>query len=66
VVRDIFATLRRLNQMGVSILLAEQNTRMALRTASYGYVISGGLIVQKADAQTLAAEPVVQNAYLGL
>jgi branched-chain amino acid transport system ATP-binding protein len=66
VVRDIFATLRRLNQMGVSILLAEQNTRMALRTASYGYVISGGLIVQKADAQTLAAEPAVQNAYLGL
>jgi branched-chain amino acid transport system ATP-binding protein len=66
VVRDIFATLRRLNQMGVSILLAEQNTRMALRTASYGYVISGGLMVQNADAQTLAAEPAVQNAYLGL
>jgi branched-chain amino acid transport system ATP-binding protein len=66
VVRDIFATLRRLNQMGVSILVAEQNTRMALRTASYGYVIAGGLIVQAADAPALAAEPAVQNAYLGL
>jgi branched-chain amino acid transport system ATP-binding protein len=66
VVKDIFATLRRLNEMGVSILLAEQNTRMALRTASRGYVMAGGLIVQAADAKTLAAESSVQNAYLGL
>jgi branched-chain amino acid transport system ATP-binding protein len=66
VVKDIFATLRRLNDMGVSILLAEQNTRMALRTASRGYVLSGGLIVQAADAKTLAGESSVQNAYLGL
>jgi branched-chain amino acid transport system ATP-binding protein len=66
VVRDIFATLRRLNEMGVSILVAEQNTRMALRTASRGYVMAGGLIVQAADAKTLAAESSVQNAYLGL
>jgi branched-chain amino acid transport system ATP-binding protein len=66
VVTDIFATLRRLNQMGVSILLAEQNTRMALRTASRGYVLAGGLIVEAADAETLAGEPAVLNAYLGL
>ena len=66
VVKDIFATLRRLNEMGVSILLAEQNTRMALRTASRGYVLAGGLIVQAADAKTLAGESAVQNAYLGL
>jgi len=66
VVKDIFATLRRLNEMGVSILLAEQNTRMALRTASRGYVLSGGLIVKAADAKTLAGESAVQNAYLGL
>jgi branched-chain amino acid transport system ATP-binding protein len=52
--------------MGVSILLAEQNTRMALRTAGRGYVLSGGLIVQAADAKTLAGESSVQNAYLGL
>ena len=66
VVKDIFATLRRLNEMSVSILLAEQNTRMALRTASRGYVMAGGLIVQAADAATLAGESAVQNAYLGL
>jgi branched-chain amino acid transport system ATP-binding protein len=66
VVKDIFATLRRLNQMGVSMLLAEQNTRMALRTASRGYVLSGGLIVQAADAATLAGERTVRDAYLGV
>ena len=66
VVKDIFATLRRLNQMGVSMLLAEQNTRMALRTASRGYVLSGGRIVQAADATTLAGERAVRDAYLGV
>jgi branched-chain amino acid transport system ATP-binding protein len=66
VVKDIFATLRGLNEMGVSILLAEQNTRMALRTASRGYVLSGGLIVQAAEAKILAGESAVKDAYLGL
>ncbi len=66
VVKDIFATLRRLNEMGVSILLAEQNTRLALRTANHGYVIAGGIIVKAADATALAADPQVQNAYLGI
>jgi len=66
VVKDIFATLRRLNELGVSILLAEQNTRMALRTASRGYVLAGGLVVQAADAATLADDRAVQDAYLGV
>jgi len=65
VIRDIFKTLRKLNEAGVSILLAEQNTRMALRLANYGYVISGGLIVKAADTKFLADDPSVQNAYLG-
>jgi ABC-type branched-subunit amino acid transport system ATPase component len=39
---------------------------MALRTASRGYVLAGGLIVEAADAKTLAGEPAVLNAYLGL
>lgn len=66
VIRDIFTALRELNQAGVSILLAEQNTRMALKLANYGYVVSGGLIVKAADARTLADDPSVQNAYLGI
>ena len=66
VVKDIFATLRRLGEMGVSMLLAEQNIRMALRTASRGYVLAGGLIVQAADATTLAGERAVRDAYLGV
>ncbi|MGA8652915.1 MAG: ABC transporter ATP-binding protein [Xanthobacteraceae bacterium] len=66
VVKDIFATLRRLNARGVSILVAEQNTRIALRTASYGYVVSDGLIVKAAAAADLANDSSVQNAYLGV
>jgi branched-chain amino acid transport system ATP-binding protein len=66
VVKDIFAALRRLNDLGVSILLAEQNTRMALRTASRGYVLAGGLVVQAADAATLANDRAVRDAYLGV
>jgi branched-chain amino acid transport system ATP-binding protein len=58
--------LRRLNELGLSILLAEQNTRLALRTADRGYVIAGGIIVKAADATALAADPQVQNAYLGI
>jgi branched-chain amino acid transport system ATP-binding protein len=65
VVKDIFATLRHLSETGVSILLAEQNTRMALRLARYAYVIADGIIVNEADAATLASDPSIQNAYLG-
>src|SRR6516164_5078917 len=65
IIKDIFAALRRLNNLGVSILLAEQNTRMALRTASRGYVLAGGLVVQAADAATLANDRAVRDAYLG-
>ena len=39
---------------------------MALRTASHGYVLAGGLIVQAADATTLAGERAVRDAYLGV
>jgi len=66
VVKDIFATLRRLNEAGVTIFLAEQNTRMALRAARYGYVISGGVVVKAADTATLVDDPSVRNAYLGI
>jgi branched-chain amino acid transport system ATP-binding protein len=65
VVRDIFATLRHLNDAGVSILIAEQNTRMALRLARYAYIIADGVIVKQGDAETLRNDLSIQNAYLG-
>jgi len=66
VAKGIFATLRYLNEAGVSILMAEQYTRSALEIASYGYVVAGGMIVKAADTKTLAEDPTVKNAYLGI
>ncbi|NYZ11165.1 ABC transporter ATP-binding protein [Azospirillum sp. RWY-5-1] len=66
VVKEIFATIRRLNERGMSILLAEQNARMALRTAARGYVVAEGRIVLAADSGTLQRDPMVQEAYLGV
>jgi len=65
VVRDILAALRQLNEAGVSILLAEQNTRMALRLARYAYLVADGVTVKETDTATLASDPSVRNAYLG-
>ena len=66
VVQDIFATIRRLNQQGISILLAEQNANMALQSAAWGYVIAEGEIVREAESTALARDPIVRTAYLGL
>jgi branched-chain amino acid transport system ATP-binding protein len=66
VAKGIFATLRHLNEAGVSILMAEQYTRSALEIASYGYVVAGGMIVKAGDTKTLAEDPAVKNAYLGI
>lgn len=66
VVKEIFATIRELNAQGMAILFSEQNARMALRTASRGYVISEGSIVKSATSSDLESDPAVQEAYLGL
>jgi branched-chain amino acid transport system ATP-binding protein len=66
VVAEIFATIERLNSEGISILLAEQNARMALKVASRGYVLQTGRIVLAASAGELATNESVRNAYLGV
>jgi branched-chain amino acid transport system ATP-binding protein len=65
VVREIFATIRRLNAEGISILLAEQNANMALRAAALGYVLAEGEIVGAAASSVLVDDPLVRAAYLG-
>ena len=66
-VEGIFETVRRLNQEeGVSFLLAEQNTNMALRCATYGYILENGRVVLDGDAQTLSGNEDVKEFYLGL
>jgi branched-chain amino acid transport system ATP-binding protein len=66
-VEEIFDIVARLNrQEGVSILLAEQNTNMALRFASYGYILENGRVVLDGAAGTLRQNEDVKEFYLGM
>ncbi|MFP4309804.1 MAG: ABC transporter ATP-binding protein [Desulfococcaceae bacterium] len=62
---DMFRTLKTLNQQGMTILLIEQNARLALKFAHRGYVLDTGEIVMEGAADKLAADPEIQKAYLG-
>ena len=64
-VREIFRLIRTLNGTGLSILLVEQNTRLALQTAHYGYVLKLGRSVLDGDTPTLSRSGGVAKAYLG-
>jgi branched-chain amino acid transport system ATP-binding protein len=67
IVEEIFAIVKDLNeQEGVSFLLAEQNTNMALRFARYGYILENGRVVMDGDAKSLAANEDVKEFYLGM
>jgi branched-chain amino acid transport system ATP-binding protein len=50
----------------VSVLLAEQNTNMALRYAQYGYILENGRVVLDGDAKTLSQNEDVKEFYLGI
>ncbi len=66
-VEGIFETVRKLNEEeGVSILLAEQNTNIALKYANYGYILENGRVVMDGDAETLRSNEDVKEFYLGL
>jgi len=66
-VEEIFAIVGELNSKeGVSFLLAEQNTRLALKYASYGYVLENGRIVLDGDAKSLGQNQDVKEFYLGI
>jgi branched-chain amino acid transport system ATP-binding protein len=67
IVEEIFDIVQRLNRdEGVSFLLAEQNTNIALRYADYGYILENGRIVLDGDAATLRANEDVKEFYLGI
>jgi branched-chain amino acid transport system ATP-binding protein len=65
IARDIFQTVVRLKQTGLTVLLVEQNARAALAVADRGYVIETGQIVLEGTARELCDNPEVQRAYLG-
>ncbi len=64
-VDSIFETIRQLNADGTTILLVEQNARMALQVASRGYVLQSGAIVLSDSAEKLRQNEMVRKAYLG-
>jgi branched-chain amino acid transport system ATP-binding protein len=65
VVREIFTVIPRLRAEGVTILLVEQNARMALACADEAYVLQTGHMVLSGTAAELLASREVQRAYLG-
>ena len=64
-VKEIMRIILRLNREGVTILLVEQNARVALQLAEYGYVLETGNIVIEGDARTLQSDESIVKAYLG-
>src|SRR6266851_4529568 len=67
IVEEIFENVKRLNQKeGVSFLLAEQNTNMALKYAAYGYILENGRIVLDGEAKALRENEDVKEFYLGI
>jgi branched-chain amino acid transport system ATP-binding protein len=67
VVDEIFAIVNNLNQSeGVSFLLAEQNTNMALKYARYGYILENGRVVMDGEAPSLRENEDVKEFYLGI
>jgi len=66
VVEELFAILSRVNrEMGVAMLIVEQNAALALDLAEHGYLLETGRIVMDAPAAVLAADEGVRRAYLG-
>jgi branched-chain amino acid transport system ATP-binding protein len=64
-VDSIFDTIRQLHEGGTTILLVEQNARMALQVADRGYVLQTGMILLSDSAESLRQNEMVRQAYLG-
>ncbi len=64
-VQKIFETIRAIAARGVTILLVEQNAKLALEICDRGYVMESGEITLRGDASALLANPQVRHAYLG-
>ena len=65
IIREVFRIIASLRELGVSILLVEQNARAALETADFGYVLETGEIVHSGPAAALMHDPRVAASYLG-
>ena len=66
VVHQLFMTLKRLKEGGLSILLVEQNVHLALAVSDYAYVVAEGRLFTEGEPAKLAAMPEIRKAYVGL
>jgi len=66
IIREVFRTVAHLRDMGVSVLLVEQNARAALQVSDYGYVLENGEVALENASHVLAHDPRVIESYLGL
>jgi branched-chain amino acid transport system ATP-binding protein len=64
-VQEINRIIRDINSEGVSIILVEQNARMALKSAHYAYVLEVGRLSMQGEARQIANDEYVKNTYLG-
>lgn len=64
-VKEIFRIIRQIHELGTTVLLVEQNARMALDVADYAYVMETGCVVREGSASELLSDEGVKKAYLG-
>ena len=64
-VEKIFEVVREVSKEGITVLLVEQNARLALQAANRGYVMDSGLVTMEGDAKAMLDDPKVRAAYLG-
>jgi branched-chain amino acid transport system ATP-binding protein len=66
VAEGVYETIRTINQLGIAVLLVEQNTVLALSVVSRGYVLDHGHIVVEGTTQELMQSPRIREVYLGM
>ena len=64
-VKETFNVIQRINELGVTVLLVEQNVHQTLAVAHFGYVLMQGKVVAQGDTEQLRANSEVQQAYFG-
>ncbi len=64
-VEEIFRTIKKINELGTTILLVEQNALMALEAAHYAYVLEVGVVTAEGPSSQVLKDPRVKEAYLG-
>jgi branched-chain amino acid transport system ATP-binding protein len=66
IVKEVFESIKKIVLAGTTVLLIEQNTKVALSAAQYGYVLERGAVVMEGEAAALREDVHIKQAYLGL